>query len=278
MLLSWRHWHCPETKSRLKRLTPTGSFINTRDLEYILNSSKTWVCFPFLFQKGSSLPKKAWIFLCPMPGKALRGKSEVIALHSFLLFGILFTLNHAFLPIPYYHASWCANKWTALHLKNSKKAIVFPRIEKLTPLLQSQSTLSLVSAPSPYVLSISQDLIELTRRDVQISGASDQILRCFQFWMTVSRDHSAEYCLLTGHKTSLYLIIFNWIWGKKTISVRSPFCGSAETNTTGIQEDVGSIPYLAQWVGDLALQWAAVKAADAAQIPYCCGYGIGWRL
>ena len=32
-------------------------------------------------------------------------------------------------------------------------------------------------------------------------------------------------------------------------------CGSAETNPISIQEDVGWIPGLAQWVRDLALLW-----------------------
>ena len=33
----------------------------------------------------------------------------------------------------------------------------------------------------------------------------------------------------------------------------SSHCGAMETNTTSIYEDVGSIPGLAQWVGDPAL-------------------------
>ena len=37
-------------------------------------------------------------------------------------------------------------------------------------------------------------------------------------------------------------------------------------------------PCLAQWVKDLALLPALVKDADAAQIPSCCGCGIGQQL
>ena len=47
-------------------------------------------------------------------------------------------------------------------------------------------------------------------------------------------------------------------------------------NPTTIQEDVGLIPSLAQWVKDLELPQAAVQMVDAAWIWCCCG--IGWQL
>ena len=58
----------------------------------------------------------------------------------------------------------------------------------------------------------------------------------------------------------------------------SSHCGSVETNPTSNHEVVGLIPSLAQWVKDLALLWAVVQVADAAQILCGCGCGAGLQL
>ena len=54
--------------------------------------------------------------------------------------------------------------------------------------------------------------------------------------------------------------------------------GSVEMNPTRNDEVLGSIPGLAQWVKDLALTWAMVEVADAAQIPSFCGCSVGRQL
>ena len=50
------------------------------------------------------------------------------------------------------------------------------------------------------------------------------------------------------------------------------------TNPTRIHEDVSLIPSLTQWVEDLALSWALLYVADAAQISGCRGCGVGRQL
>ena len=62
---------------------------------------------------------------------------------------------------------------------------------------------------------------------------------------------------------------------KKKILGGIPVVAQWLTNLTRNHGVVGSIPGLVQWVMDLVLLRAVVWVADTAQIPHCCGSGVG---
>ena len=70
--------------------------------------------------------------------------------------------------------------------------------------------------------------------------------------------------------------VVNYCYRKDLSGV--PIVAQWLTNPTRNHEVAGSVPGLAQWVGDLPLPWAVVKVADAAQIWCCCGSGVGQQL
>ena len=65
--------------------------------------------------------------------------------------------------------------------------------------------------------------------------------------------------------------------GKNYLGWRS-YCGSVVMNPTNTHEDAGSAPGITQWVKDLAVPRAVVKAAHVAGMWCCCGCGVDWQL
>ena len=60
----------------------------------------------------------------------------------------------------------------------------------------------------------------------------------------------------------------------KCIKFQRSHCGAVETTLTSIYEDLGSVPGLAQWVGEPALLWAVVEVADMAWIASCLAVAV----
>ena len=61
-------------------------------------------------------------------------------------------------------------------------------------------------------------------------------------------------------------------------SLGVPTVAQRVKNLTGIHEDSGVIPGLAQWLKYLTLLQAAVQTAVSAQIPRCRDCGVGRQL
>ena len=64
----------------------------------------------------------------------------------------------------------------------------------------------------------------------------------------------------------------------KIFKNRNSYCDAAETNLTSIHEDAGSLPGLIHWVGGSGIAVSCGEVEDMAQIPCCCGCGVGRQL
>ena len=60
--------------------------------------------------------------------------------------------------------------------------------------------------------------------------------------------------------------------------LRVPIVAQQVMYPTSTHEITGSIPGLVHWVKDKTLLLAVVQVADTAQIPCCCGCGVGYEL
>ena len=125
-------------------------------------------------------------------------------------------------------------------------------------------------------------------------GAGDEVPGCLHFIFTLfSKNWAKAECQqllnLSGEYpgSALYhlgnfseYLTFSEInnWGRffksKKMFIESSLWLSGLRNWSGVLEDAGSIPSLAQWVNDLALP----QHIHVTRIRHCSGCGVGWQL